>query len=123
METFNGDTLAGAGLALAVAGVVAGIRWLVTGKAREIDGLPALLQELRMELVRITARLERAEADIANDKAGRRAFGTVEMMVSRISADIGHLSADLQKLSDRHERGNQEIWGAIDRLREAREVA
>lgn len=123
MDALNGDTLAGAGLALAVAGAVAGIRWLVTGKAREIDGLPALLQALQVELVRVTARLERAEADIANDKAGRRAFGTVEMLVSRISADIGHLSADLQKLSDRHERGNQDIWVAIDRLREARETA
>lgn len=122
MDTFNVETLTGAGMGLAVAGVVAGVRWLVLGKAREIDGLPGLVQALRLELVRVGARLDRAEADIANDKAGRRAFGSVEILVSKISADIGHLSADLQKLSDRHERGNQEIWAAIDRMRGAREV-
>lgn len=122
MDTFNVETLTGAGMGLAVAGVVAGVRWLVSGKAREIDGLPGLVQALRLELVRVGARLDRAEADIANDKAGRRAFGSVEILVSKISADIGHLSADLQKLSDRHERGNQEIWAAIDRMRGAREA-
>ncbi|MBP7339940.1 hypothetical protein [Niveispirillum sp.] len=122
MDPLSTDTLAGAGLALAIAGAIAGVRWLVTGKAREIDGLPALVQSLRLDLVRITARLDRAEADIANDRAGRRAFGAVEILVSKINSDIGHLSADLQKLSDRHERGNQDIWTAIDRLRETRET-
>ncbi|WP_298330313.1 hypothetical protein, partial [Asticcacaulis sp.] len=110
MDAFGAEALTGAGLVLAVTGVIAGVRWLVSGKAREIDGLPALVQSLRLELVRVGARLDRAEADIANDKAGRRAFGSVEILVTKISADIGHLSPDLQKLSDRHERGNQEIW-------------
>ncbi|OYQ36222.1 hypothetical protein CHU95_05385 [Niveispirillum lacus] len=119
MDAFSTDTLTGAGMGLAAAGALAGLRWLVMGKAREIDGLPAQVQALRLDLVRTGARLDRAEADIANDKAGRRAFGTVEILVSKISADIGHLSADLQKLSDRHERGNQEIWAAIDRMRGA----
>ncbi|MFV3130336.1 hypothetical protein [Niveispirillum sp. KHB5.9] len=115
----GGEMLAGAGLALAAAGALAGVRWLVRDKARQIDGMPDLVQSLQLELVRLAARLDRAEADIANDKAGRRAFGAVEILVTKISADIGHLSADLAKLSDRHERGNQEVWVAIDRLRAA----
>jgi len=100
---------------------VAGLRWLAASKAKQLDGLPALMHQMQMELVRIAARLDRAEADIANDKAGRRAFAAVEMMVSKISSDIGHLAADLQKLSDRQEKGGQELWAAIDRLRSGRE--
>ncbi|MBP7339648.1 hypothetical protein, partial [Niveispirillum sp.] len=117
-DIFSGDALAGAGMALAAAGAVAVVRWLAAGKARQLDGLPATLHAIQMEMVRISARLDRAEADIANDKAGRRAFGAVETLVSKISSDIGHLSADLQKLSDRHEKGNGEIWSAINRMRD-----
>lgn len=118
-EILSLDALTGAGIVLAGAAVLAGVRWLATAKVKQIDGLPAELQAIRMELVRITARLDRAEADIANDKAGRRAFGAVENLVSKISADIAHLTADVQKLSDRHDRGAQDIWTAIDRMRAA----
>lgn len=120
-DMFSADALAGASMALAAAGAVAGLRWLATSKLRQLDGLPGLIHDIRLELVRISARLDRAEADIANDKAGRRAFAAVEMMVSKISSDIAHLATDLQKLSDRQEKGGQELWAAIDRLREARE--
>lgn len=122
LDPFSTEMLTGAGMALAAAGALAGLKWLVIDKARQIDGMPALVQSLQMELVKLSARLDRAEADIANDRAGRRAFGAMEVLVSKISSDIGHLSADVQKLSDRHERGNQEIWSAIDRLRAVRET-
>ncbi len=120
-DLLSTDALTGGGLALAAAGAVAGLRWLAASKAKQLDGLPALMHQMQMELVRIAARLDRAEADIANDKAGRRAFAAVEMMVSKISSDIGHLAADLQKLSDRQEKGGQELWAAIDRLRNGRD--
>lgn len=120
-DLLSPDALTGGSLALAAAGTLAGVRWLVAAKAKQLDSVPELIHQVQMELVRIAARLDRAEADIANDKAGRRAFAAVEMMVSKISTDIAHLATDLQKLSDRQEKGGQELWGAIDRLRDARE--
>lgn len=122
-DLFSTETLTGFGVALAGAGALYGIRWLAAGKAKQLDGLPALMHQMQLELVKIGARLDRAEADIANDKAGRRAFAAVEMLVSKISADISHLAADVQKLSDRHEKGGQELWAAIDRIRQARDAA
>ena len=120
-DLLSPDVLTGGGLALAAAGAVAGVRWLVSAKAKQLDSFPDLIHQVQMELVRMAARLERAEADIANDKAGRRAFAGVEMTVNKISTDVMHLAADLQKLSDRQEKGGQELWAAVDRLREARE--
>ena len=119
----GGDLLTGAGGALVGGLLVAGLRWLVAGKAKQLDGLPVLSHQIQMELVKIGSRLDRAEADIANDKAGRRAFAAVENLVGKISSDIGHLAADVQKLSDRHEKGNGELWSAINRLRDNRDVA
>lgn len=130
MPEISGEMMQGGLVALAAAAVMAGIRWLVVGKAKQLDGLPVLIQALqaeihalRLEQVKAAARLDRAEADIANDKAGRRAFGAVETMVSKISSDIGHLSSDLQKLSDRQEKGAGEIWSAINRIRDSRDAA
>ncbi len=123
MPDISGDMMQGAGMALAVAGALALVKWLATAKAKELDSLPDAIAAIRLDLVRIMARLDRAEADIANDKAGRRAFGAVETLVSKISADIGHLSTDVQKLSERHEKGNGELWSAINRLRDGRDAA
>lgn len=123
MPDISADMLSGAGGALAVAAVIAGIRWLASAKVRQIDGLPGQIQAVQLELVRISARLEKAESEIANDKAGRKAFAAVEVLVTKISSDIGHLSADVQKLSTRHEKGQEDLWSAVNRIREGRDAA
>lgn len=122
-DIMSGEALSGAAMTLAAVGVIGLVKWLVTAKAKQLDGLPTLIQQIQMELVKIGARLDRAEADIANDKAGRRAFAAVEASITKISTDIGHLAADLQKLSDRHESGGRDIWTAIERLRQGRDAA
>jgi hypothetical protein len=107
-DLLSADTLTGAGLALAAAGVIAGIRWLVAGKAKQLDGLPAQIHQVQMDLVKIGARLDRAEADIANDKAGRRAFAAVETDVAVIRTTLSAIQVE-----------QRDMWSQINKGRTA----
>lgn len=105
-DLLSADTLTGAGLALAAAGVIAGIRWLVAGKAKQLDGLPALIHQMQMDQVRITARLDRAEAEIANDKAGRAA-------VSAMQTDIAVIRSTMASF----QQEQRDMWSQINKTK------
>lgn len=94
MPDISGDMMQGAALALAAAGVMAGIRWLAMSKARQLDGLPQQLHQMELRQVEMAGRLGRAEAEIANDKAGRAAVAAVQTDVAVIRATLATIQTE-----------------------------
>ncbi|MFV3077511.1 hypothetical protein [Niveispirillum fermenti] len=105
MPDISGDMVQGAALALAAAGVMGGIRWLAGGKARQLDGLPQQIHAIEIRIVEILGRLAKAEADIANDKAGRAAIAAMREDLAAIRAVVPQL-----------QHGLGDVWTQLNKL-------
>lgn len=101
--------------ALAAGGMIAGVKWLLAGKAKQIDAIPDSLHRLEMAVALLTGRLERAETEIANDKAGRQAFAQAQQQLARIDATLTHIT----QLMEDYRATTRDLWTAVNKLRDA----
>lgn len=120
---FGGDAITGAVLTLAAGGVVAGVKWAVGAKFKQLDGLPAQLGDIRLEMVRLTARMDKAESDIANDKAGRKAFAAVETQMAALASSVESLVRLVNDLATNQRQDTRDLWSAVNKVREGRDAA
>lgn len=101
-----GPEIQGALYALGGMAVLAGIRWLAANKAKQIDGLPDKLHAIELVLVKLEGRMSVAEADIENDKDGRRAFAAAKEELAAIRATLVLMQQSIA-----------ELWSQLNKLR------
>ncbi len=106
MPDLSGDMMQGVAVALGSIGVLAGIKWLVAGKARQIDAVPAVLHQIELRLVELNGRMGRAESEIANDKAGRAAIASVQTDLAVIRATVAAIQTE-----------QRDMWSQINKAK------
>lgn len=111
----GGDAIAGAVLTLAAGGVIAGVKWLIGAKFKQLDGLPAQLNDIKTELALLKARMGHAEEAIANDKAGRKAFAEAREEIAKIGTTVAHHTDAMARV----ETGIRDLWSRMNRLSDA----
>lgn len=94
------------GLFVLLVGAVA--RWLVQRAARQYEALETRVAEL-------SARLIRAEYDIANDKAGRAAFAATQTQLVSLDQRVQHLVDTLRDFRATTRDDIQNIWSRVNR--------
>lgn len=112
---FGGDAVAGAVLTLAAGGILAGVKWLIGAKVKQLDGLPTQLGEIKMELALLKSRVGHAEEAIANDKAGRKAFAEAREEIAKIGTTVVHHTEAMGRI----ETGIRDLWSRVNRLSDA----
>lgn len=112
---FGGDAVTGAVLTLAAGGLVAGVKWLVGAKFKQLDGMPGQLGEIKMELALLKSRLGQAEEAIANDKAGRKAFAETREEIAKIGTTVAHHTEAMARV----ETGIRDLWSRLNRISDA----
>lgn len=105
-DLVSGDALMGAGTVLAAVAILGGIRWLAAAKAKQIDGLPDKLHAMDLALVKLDARMAKAEGDIANDKDGRRAFAAAKEELAAMRATLVLTQQSIT-----------ELWSQVNKVR------
>jgi predicted nucleic acid-binding Zn-ribbon protein len=106
VDIVSADALAGGTVAFLAAGLAAGVRWAVSAKARQLDGLPAQVIALQLDHVRHDARLAKLEEAVANDKAGRAAMAAVQTDVAVIRSTVSAIQAE-----------QRDMWSQINKTR------